>query len=49
MQQNNSMSNLFKLLLGGLIIYLVYKIFIKGKVNVDEIPGIGDIKRKFNL
>ena len=40
------MSNLFKLLLGGLVIYLVYKYFIKKKVDIDDLPIIGDIKKK---
>ena len=30
------MSNLLKILLAGLVIYLIYKYFIKKKVNLDE-------------
>lgn len=49
MERNNSITNLFKLLLGGLVVYLVYKHFLKKKVDLDEIPLIGDLKKKLNI
>ena len=47
--KSNKFGDLFKLLLGGLIIYIVYKHLIKKKINLDDIPVIGDLKNKLGL
>lgn len=46
MERTNTFTNLFKILLAALVIYLIYRYIVRKKVDFNNLPIIGDLKKK---
>jgi len=44
MENNSLMKTLFKILLGGIVIYLLYNLFVKKKMKLSDIPILDQLQ-----
>jgi hypothetical protein len=44
MENNSFMKTLFKIILGGIVIYFLYNLFVKKKMKFDDIPLLDQLQ-----